>query len=105
MFLIAWLLIFSGLFFIFTALIGSIRMPSFYTKIHAIGVSDSFGVPLTLLGISLLQENVSYSMKIILMIILILMLSPLSTNLMSKAYMISKSKDSNHVENIISDDE
>ena len=91
--LLAWLLIFFGLFFIFTALIGSVRMPDFYTKIHAFGISDSFGAPLTLLGLSLLQENISYSVKIILMIVLMMMLTPLSTHLIAKTFITNSDKD------------
>ena len=90
--LLAWLLIFFGLFFVFTALIGSVRMPDFYTKIHAFGISDSFGVPLTLLGLSLLQENFSSSIKIILMIVLMMILTPLSTHLIAKTYISNNDK-------------
>ena len=91
--LLAWLLIFFGLFFIFTALIGSVRMPDFYTKIHAFGISDSFGVPLTLLGLCLLQQNLIHSIKIILIIVLMMILTPLSTHLIAKTLITNSDKD------------
>jgi multicomponent Na+:H+ antiporter subunit G len=43
-----WLFLVLGCVFIFSSAIGFIRMPDFFSKIHAIGISDSFGCPVAL---------------------------------------------------------
>ncbi len=55
-------LVAAGLFFFFAATVGFLRFPDFYSRMHATGKGDTFGVLLTLLGLSLynLYENPSW---------------------------------------------
>lgn len=65
-----------GVFFCFTAAVGLIRMPDFLTKIHAIGISDSFGVPLILLSLIMINGINIISAKILLLIIMLYIFNP-----------------------------
>ena len=43
--------IFVGLFFVFAGTIGVLRLPDFYTRIHAAGMTDTLGAEMILLGL------------------------------------------------------
>lgn len=83
---IAIVCIIIGMFFIFSSLIGVIRLDGFYNKIHAIGIADSTGNILTLAGLALLQDSIINSSKILIVIILMLLTGPLSTHTIAAAY-------------------
>ncbi len=42
-----------GLFFFFAATIGFLRFPDFYSRMHATGKGDTFGLLLSLIGLAL----------------------------------------------------
>ena len=69
-----------GLFFIVTALVGLVRMPDEYSKIHAAGVSDSLGYPMCYLGLALISGMDFMSIKFFVIFILILIISPVITH-------------------------
>lgn len=90
---------------VFSGVVGLFRLPDFYSKLHALGVIECCGIPLSLTGLASLQENFTCSFKLIIASILILLLSPLSTNLLGKAALlqnplflakIKKQKKQNH---------
>lgn len=88
----AYILISLGIFFIISSIVGVFRFPDFYTKLHAAGVADSFGIPLCLLGLALLQTSWLSALKVIVIIILFFLLSPTSTHALIKAAWTSKTK-------------
>ena len=75
-----------GLFFCITGALGLVRMPDFFTKMHAIGVSDSCGVPLSLLSLVMINGINFVSFKIILIILLIYIYSPIVCLEVGSAY-------------------
>lgn len=84
-----WLVFGVGLFFIFTALIGMLKMPDLYTKCHASGVSDNFGLPIAIIGIAIVYCDSKNSLKLILLSVLIFIVSPLVTHLLAKTAFLS----------------
>lgn len=90
--IIAYILLVLGIFFIISSIVGLLRFPDFYTKMHAAGVADSFGIPLALLGLSMLQSSWIGSLKVIAIILLFFLLSPTNTHALIKAAWISKLK-------------
>jgi len=46
-------LVVAGIFFFFAATVGFLRFPDFYTRMHATGKGDTFGLLLSLLGLSI----------------------------------------------------
>jgi multicomponent Na+:H+ antiporter subunit G len=88
--IIGWGLILLGLATIFSGIIGLFRLPDFYSKLHASGVIECCGIPLSLIGLACLQHSFTCSFKLILAAILILLLSPVSTNLLGKAALLQR---------------
>lgn len=75
----------SGAFFMFSAALGVLRMPDFYTRLHPAGVTDSIGAPFVLIGIAILNGATLFSGKIILLVLFILITSPTACHALAKA--------------------
>jgi multicomponent Na+:H+ antiporter subunit G len=61
------LLVLAGLFFFFAATIGFLRFPDFYSRMHATGKGDTFGLFLSLLGLAIynLWDNPSWYLGVV----------------------------------------
>ncbi len=57
----------AGLFFFFAATVGFLRFPDFYSRMHATGKGDTFGLLLSLIGLALfnLFDNPSWYMGVV----------------------------------------
>ena len=89
----SWLLIAVGCFFSLTGIIGMLRFKDLYNKLHCNGISDSLGLPLILIGLSLLHNNIWGTIKIMLMIPILYLTSPISTHIIAKLKYKKDSKD------------
>ncbi|OEU71993.1 MAG: sodium:proton antiporter [Desulfuromonadales bacterium C00003093] len=84
----------AGLFFSTVGVIGILRFPDFYSRLHAAGKSDSLAAVLVLLGVALynLQEynldNLLVSIKIMLIAVFIYVASPTATHAITKAALV-----------------
>ena len=83
-------LITLGTITIFFGIIGLFRFPDFYTKIHATSLIECCGIPLSLVGLSFLQNNFTSSFKLVFASILILILNPVSTHAIGKVAILMK---------------
>lgn len=90
--IIGWLLIISGLLVILSGIIGLYRFPDFYSKLHAAGIIDVCGIPLCLIGLASIQTVKTNSFKLIFATIIILILSPLVTQMLGKTALIAKKR-------------
>lgn len=83
----SWCLILSGCFFLLIGAIGVLRMPEFYTRLHAAGLTDTLGAGF-LLGGLLFQAGLNLTgLKLALIILFLLMTSPIATHaLINAAY-------------------
>ncbi len=88
--LLGWFLVFVGCFFILSGIIGMYRFLGFYAKIHAASVIDCCGIPVALVGFAMMQDSYISIFKIILIIILIIILNPVSTNAIGRASLLFK---------------
>ncbi|MCC2647005.1 MAG: putative monovalent cation/proton antiporter, mnhG/phaG subunit [Rickettsiaceae bacterium] len=87
---LGWSLLIIGLSFIISAMIGIFRFPDFYTRAHASSISDSFGIPVFLIGLSFLQPDLTSGLKVILLALIILIICPTSTHALVKSAWVSK---------------
>jgi multicomponent Na+:H+ antiporter subunit G len=71
---LSWALLLAGGAFIFTGGVGALRMPDFYTRMHAASLTDTLGTLLTLLGL-ILQAGITLSAAKLLAIMLFLLLT------------------------------
>lgn len=82
---IGFTLIFIGLFFITSGVVGLFRFRDFYSKMHASSVVECCGVPLCLIGLAFLQSGFAGFIKLVLIALLILLLNPVSTHALARA--------------------
>lgn len=88
----AWACIIIGAFFTLTGAIGIIRMPDFYTRLHPVGITDSLGAPLILIGLAIKLGFTLLTAKIILLILFLLITGPTATHTLAKAALFNNEK-------------
>lgn len=79
-------LVAGGLFCIFGAL-GMLRMPDFYTRMHAASVIETLGAGLILLGLMLQAGLTLVAVKLLMVGLLIFFTSPTATHALARAAM------------------
>ena len=74
-----------GLFFIAVAALGLLRMPDFYTRVHAVSKSDTLGVALVLTGLALHDGATLVSLKLMLILVFIAMANPIGAHVLTRS--------------------
>lgn len=82
---LASLLVATGFFFIVSGVIGILRLPDFYTRLHAMGKCDTLGVALTVLGLALYEGPTLITLKILLVILFVGLANPTATHALGRA--------------------
>lgn len=83
--ILAYAMLGLGFFFIFTGVIGILRFPDFYTRLHAMGKCDTLGVALMLLGLVMLHGLTHESFKMLLAIAFVAVANPTATHALGRA--------------------
>lgn len=78
-------MLFVGAFFVVVSAIGVLRMPDFFTRLHAAGIVDTLGVMLVLFGLMLQAGAWPVGIKLALILVLILYTAPTATHALAKA--------------------
>jgi len=78
-----------GAFFFLTGAVGYYRLPDFFTRMHALGKSDTLGAFLSLLGVACCTGWTLVSLKIVLVAIFILIANPTATHALARAALAS----------------
>ncbi|MBI3067407.1 MAG: monovalent cation/H(+) antiporter subunit G [Betaproteobacteria bacterium] len=85
---LSWASLVGGGVFCVIGGVGLIRMPDFYTRTHAAGVTDTLGAGLLLLGL-MLQAGLSLvTVKLVMLGLLIFFTSPTATHALARAAMV-----------------
>ena len=84
------LLICAGTFFFLTGTVGLLRLPDFYSRMHATGKSDTLGTLLSLLGLALYTGFSLISVKILFIALFVFLTSPTATHALLRAAFDSK---------------
>ena len=85
------ILIVTGLLFFFATTIGLLRLPDFYSRMHAAGKGDTLSSLLILLALVLYEfhelnlANLLVAFKILLIVVFIFMASPTATHAITDA--------------------
>lgn len=83
-----------GMFFFTVGVIGVLRFPDFYSRLHAAGKSDSLAAVLVIIAVALynLQDssvgNLLVSIKILLIAVFIYVASPTATHAITKTALV-----------------
>lgn len=76
MWIIGSIFIIAGLIFNTLAVIGMLRFPDVYTRAHALGIADTLGVFLILIGTTFFIGPLLLSIKVFLLLILLFLINP-----------------------------
>jgi len=83
--LLSWLTLLSGAFFVIVGGVGVIRLPDFYTRLHAAGITDTLGAGLIILGLMFQAGLTQVSIKLLLILIFLWFTSPTATHALARA--------------------
>ena len=75
----------GGAAFLVIGAIGLVRLPDFFTRIHATGVIDTMGTALVLLGLFILSGWTLPAVKIVLIFGFMMLTGPTATHALAKA--------------------
>jgi len=65
--------------------VGLLRMPDFFSRVHAAGVTETLAAPLLLIGLLLQMEWSLDSVKVVMILFLVLATNPTATHALTKA--------------------
>ena len=74
-----------GLFFVLGGTLGVLRLPDFFTRMHAAGMTDTLGAELILLGLIIQAGFSLMSVKLLLVAIFLFITSPTATHAVASA--------------------
>ncbi len=83
--IISWPCLVAGGFFSVVGALGLVRMPNFYTRMHAASVIETLGAGLILLGLVLQAGLTLITAKLLIIGLLIFFTSPTATHALAKA--------------------
>lgn len=84
---LSWVFLVAGSAFCIIGAVGLVRMPDFYTRVHAASITDTLGVALMLLGMMLQAGFTLVTVKLLMIGVLFLFASPTATHALVKAAM------------------
>jgi len=78
-------LIALGLAFMVITALGLMRLPDFYSRVHAVSKSETLGIMLVLLGLILHEGATMVSLKIGLILVFVAVANPVGAHLLTRA--------------------
>ncbi|MCF4164101.1 monovalent cation/H(+) antiporter subunit G [Zavarzinia compransoris] len=78
-------LVFLGAFATLVGAIGLLRLPDFYTRAHAGGVTDTAGAIGILVGLAILSPDLLTALKLLIVLVVALFASPTSCHALARA--------------------
>ena len=74
-----------GSFLCLSGGVGLLRFPDFYTRMHAVGVTDTLAAAMILIGLMLLNPAWIVMLKLVLILLLTIFISPVASHALAKA--------------------
>ncbi len=78
------ILIWSGMFFLFVGVVGLLRLPDVFTRMHATSKCDTLGTGLVLLALALVISNFVLGAKLMVMAAFIWTINPIIAHMIGK---------------------
>ncbi|HHW78917.1 MAG TPA: monovalent cation/H(+) antiporter subunit G [Xanthomonadaceae bacterium] len=86
--LFSWLMLLGGVAFSLIGGVGLLRMPDFYTRLHAASVTDTLGAGLILLGLMVQAGWTLVSVKLLLILVFMWFTGPIATHALARAALV-----------------
>lgn len=83
--IVSWVCLIAGSFFAITGGIGIVRLPDFFSRMHAGGLTDTMGTTFLLVGLALQSGWSLVSVKLMMILLFILVTSPTAAHALAKA--------------------
>lgn len=77
--------IIAGIFFVLAGTLGVLRLPDFYTRLHAAGITDTLGAELILIGLIIQSGFTQLSLKLLIVAFFLFITSPTATHAVAHA--------------------
>jgi multicomponent Na+:H+ antiporter subunit G len=84
----SWICLLAGGFFCIVGAVGLLRMPDFYTRMHAASVIETLGVGFILLGLLLQAGFTLVAVKLLMIGVLVMFASPTATHALARAAIV-----------------
>jgi multicomponent Na+:H+ antiporter subunit G len=82
---VSWAAILGGSFFALVAGIGLLRLPDFFSRVHAIGIQDTLATGLIIFGLLLQTDDWLVAVKLALVFVFVLITGPTATHALARA--------------------
>ncbi|MFT4926569.1 MAG: multicomponent Na+:H+ antiporter subunit G [Phenylobacterium sp.] len=79
------LCLFIGSFLCLSGGVGILRFPDFYTRMHAVGVSDTLAAAMILIGLMLQTQDPLVIVKLVMILLMTLFINPTASHALAKA--------------------
>jgi len=83
--LLSWFCFLTGSFLCITGGVGLLRFPDFFTRVHAVSVTETLASPLIIIGLMLQSDFTLDTMKLMLILLFMLATNPTAAHAMAKA--------------------
>jgi multicomponent Na+:H+ antiporter subunit G len=83
-------LLVTGGVFVIVGGIGLVRLPDFFTRLHAVSIPDTFGAALITSGLMIQAGFTLVSLKLLLILLFLLFTGPTATHALAKAALHGK---------------
>ncbi|MEM7214372.1 MAG: monovalent cation/H(+) antiporter subunit G [Pseudomonadota bacterium] len=87
--ILSWVLIVSGSAFMLVGALGTLRFPDFWSRLHAVSVSDSAGMLLLTAGMCLHSGFTLVTAKLVLIGVFLFITGPTATHAVANAALVS----------------
>lgn len=75
----------TGFGFVLAGVIGILRLPDFYSRLHAMGKCDTLGVALIVAALMVAQGATLISLKLLLIVVFVWLANPTATHAIGRA--------------------
>jgi len=86
---LSWILLATGGAFVFVGGLGALRLPNFYTRMHAASLTDGLGTILILVGIILQAGWSLAAIKLLAILVCLLLTGPTASYALANAALLS----------------
>ena len=86
---VSWTFMLSGSFFVIIGAVGTLRFPDFWSRLHAVSITDSAGVLLLFAGMCMQAGFTLITVKLIIIGIFLFITGPTSTHAIANAALVS----------------
>lgn len=81
-----------GLVLITISAVGVVRLPDFYTRLHASGIGETLGILIAFIGLAIYQGPDLISLKLFIIAFVVYLFNPVGTHMLGRAALRSHLK-------------